>query len=326
MSPNAIHIVVPDLLDTPRAAQLAGIPRLKTLEALLAKADREPAGTGVEPVLFDLFGLDCPNEVDLPTAALSYLADTGSVPRNAMVQAIPVLLRPDQDRLLLFDFPPNEISTDQADELVALFNRHFAQDGLRMQAPTPGCWYLHLKKSPELTTSPLSDAIGRNIDPFLPQGADARQWRGYLNEVQMLFHECPANLARQENGRMPVSGIWLSGLGELPSEPPIRKFAEIEGDLPLLRGLQEWADRSGAGDADDKLIVLDAVRQAVIHGDEPGWLEALRQLDAVLAEQVGGGREVRLYDCAGQVYQFRPGHRRRWWRRVKPLSETLSAN
>ena len=55
-----------------------------------------------------------------------------------MEHADPVHLRPDRDRLILFDSRNLGITHEEAGALVGLFNGHFAADGMRLQAPDLG--------------------------------------------------------------------------------------------------------------------------------------------------------------------------------------------
>ena len=59
-------------------------------------------------------------------------------------------------------------------------------DGLRFFAPNPTRWYVAIDWLPEIATSPLRAAAGRNID-VLPKGPTLT-WHRWFNEIQMLFH------------------------------------------------------------------------------------------------------------------------------------------
>ena len=48
---------------------------------------------------------------------------------------------------------------------------------------------------------------GEDIDRFLPAGRDGKAWHAVMNEVQMLFHDHPVNVAREARG-IPVPDCW----------------------------------------------------------------------------------------------------------------------
>lgn len=318
MTDQVLHLVIPGLLGPmPRLDAAQAGQRFPTLERWLARADREPVADDAEALLFQLFGLPVPDGADLPTAALCYLADSGQSPDGVVYHATPVHLRPDQDRLLLFDAPAADLTADEAVRFVEAFNNHFAPDGWRLSAPVPGRWYLHVSGAPELRTHPLGDVVGRNVDLFQPEGPDAALWLQRLNEVQMLFHGLPVNHERENTGRLGVNSLWLHGGGVLPVERG--RSLHVMGEAsPLLDGLIRLAGRPLA----ERLQWFGQARRAVWDADPQAWLEALGQIEQLLRDNTG---ETLLYPGDGHAYRYRPVHRWRLWRRRLPIASLLLA-
>lgn len=312
------HLVVPGLLGPmPRLADI-GSSRFPLLERLLARADRQGAASGYGETLFGLFGLAPPEDADLPSAALAYLGDTGAAPVGVVFHAAPVHLRPDQDRLLLFDHPGEDLTEAETAVFVDAVNRHFAADGWRLEATSAGRWYLHLPQQPRLRTHPLAEVVGRNVDLFQPSGEDAAYWQGCLNEIQMLFFDLPVNARREAAGRLPVSGLWLHGGGELAAAAS-HPFASLEGADLLLAGL---AASAGDASGDERLVVSRDAWRAVQDADPSAWQQALAGLELRLPQLMSQG-ELRLYPCHGQCHIYRPAHRYRVWRRPRSLREMM---
>jgi hypothetical protein len=315
VSDQVLHLVVPGLCGPPpRTTTAAGDdscrpPRFATLERWLARADRAPVAKDPEALLFELFGLALPAQGDLPTAAPCYLADSGEAPEGVVFHADPVHLRPDQDRLLLFDTPAGDLTADEATAFVGAFNAHFQNDGWCLSAPQPGRWYLHVAQQPALRSHPLGEVIGRNIDLFLPEGSAAQDWRQRLNEVQMLFHGLTVNAEREASGRLAVNGLWLHGGGPLPAAP--RRAPQPDAAAPpLLIGLRSLA----VGADVPRVAWLDAPRRAQWDSDVAAWWAALADVEGRLAEAAAAG-PVCLYPGDGFAYRYRPAHRWRVWRR-----------
>jgi hypothetical protein len=320
MTDQVLHLVVPGLLGPlPRRCQShpALQQRFPIIERWLARADRCAVPVDPDRLLFRLFAADVPQDGDLPTAPLCFLADSGErFAGGAIFHAEPVHLRPDQDRLLLFDLPADSLDAAQAAAFVAAFNDHFADDGWRLCAPTPGRWFLQVAQPPrDLHTRPLGEVIGRNVDLFLPTGVDAGSWRRRLTEVQMLFHGLAVNHQREAQGRPTVNGLWLHGGGRSVVHPR-RALRLDDGAPPLARGLASVAD--GAPVA--RLRWLGRAQRAVWDGDVEGWRQAVSEVEDYLAASDG---ELWLYPGDGHGYCYHGAHRWRLWRRRRPLRERL---
>ena len=203
------HLLVPGLFGAARQGdEDLLIPRLPRLEKILARADRQPGAVGYLQTAFALFGQSAEPGADLPTAPLCYAQETQTTPSGWWMHADPVHLRPDQDRLILFDGRMLEIGASEAEDCVAAFNAHFAGEGLQLLAAQPTRWYLKLAAPPGVVTTPLNDVTGRNVNHFLPRGERRSHWCRLLNEVQMLFHHLSVNQQREARGLAPINGLW----------------------------------------------------------------------------------------------------------------------
>ena len=314
-----LHLLVPGLLGpAPRGA--AALPRLPNVERVLARGERRDGPASYVAALFELFGQPVSVDEDMPSAALCHARETGKAADDWVLHADPVHLRPDQDRLLLFDAGILDLEAEEAAALADCFNGHFAADGLRIEAPTPGRWYLRCAEPPGVCTTTLDEVTGRNLDPYLPTGPRARFWRGVLNETQMLFHDHPVNAARISAGREPVSGIWLSGGGRMPPRGSTR-IAHLTGDDLLAEALAAQADPvSSAG---DELIVEQALWRAMLAADAAAWMAALVEFDRRLDTWLDTDRPCRLSVCDGRAVHWERSMRRRFWRRVRPYVDCL---
>ena len=110
---------------------------------------------------------------DWPLAPITLAAD-GGAGRGYWLRADPVHLRVMRDRIVLADSSAFELSQQEADALVASIGQHFG-DALRPLPLHPTRWYLQFRAVRRTcVTTPLSVATGRDIEPLLPQGDDAR--------------------------------------------------------------------------------------------------------------------------------------------------------
>jgi hypothetical protein len=89
------------------------------------------------------------------------------------------------------------------------------------------------RASPRIRPRP---SPGRTLEPFLPQGDEARDWRRLINEAQVLLHNHPLNMAREAAGRPTANSLWPWGAGSLPGRATA-PAARIEASHPLAIGL-----------------------------------------------------------------------------------------
>lgn len=336
-----IELLVPGLLG-PLPMPPDEMPRIPVLERLLGRAERLPAaGTDQIATLFDRFGVESDEGQDLPSGPFSHLGDNAEMDSAGFwLHADPVHLRPDRDRLLLFDSRHIGLTPAEAQSLVSLFNTHFVGEGLRLEAPVPQRWYLRADDPPRIKTSPLHAAVGRNIDSLLPAGDDAKAWARLLNEVQMLFHQAEVNRCREEDGRLLVNGIWLWGGGRLPASLSPPEFEVVYADQPLAVGLARAAAlqvRSSPDNFDpatdcvsskNLLLYWDDFLPAVLDVDTAAWVCAAEKLEKWLTGWVRGRGaracgQIEIYPCDGSRFRITPRTMRRFWRRPAALEHLL---
>lgn len=319
------------LLET--AAQDLHLPALQTL---LARGTRQPCpAEGVEAALCAALGIA--RQQDWPLAPITLEADGGVAGGAYWLRADPVHLQVMRDRIVLADGSAFELTQSEADALAAAIGQHFGAD-LSPMALHPRRWYLRLEHAPRLTTTPPSVAAGRNIDPLLPQGEDTMQFRARLNELQMLLHDHPVNLAREARGELSVNALWLWGGGHQPATrgipmPLLARDADARA-LGAFCGAHVHALPAHPDAAllePDGIVLLDALTRAGQVGDAYGWREALRELEQdwfvplLGALRRIGPHGLRLIDPVnGKALHLRARDAWRVWRRSRNLITMLS--
>jgi len=233
--------------------------------------------------------------------------------------------------------PPGslQLSLPEAHALIADINLHWREAGLEIQALGSTRWYLHLPAAPNLRTTPLDQMDGEYLTPHLPRGADARYYLKLINEVQMLMHAHPVNLARENEGRPAVNGLWLWGGGNL-ADSIVERNAKTTLDLVAGNDFELRALARHAGCAfsapPKKLSEMHATGRALValtpfdgsmYGDIAAHLAQLEQdWFHPLLQQLTWGRirQVRLDLIGQQAVTLTPGQVWRFWQK-----NTLSA-
>ena len=225
-------LLVPGMLAI-AAERLAAMPALERLACYAAPPRAEP--NGMAAALFAVLGLSA----DTPVAPLALLGAGGDPRDDYVLCADPVHLAADRDTVVLVQ-RVDDVPAEARARLVRMLDDHFAADGLRFEALRSDAWFARCANVPDVRMTPLDAALRRPLFPHLPAGADARRWRSWQNEIQMLMHEHPVNDERDAHGEPTVTGLWFWGGGRLrdAADAPlafVAAAAGVPGDL--ARGL-----------------------------------------------------------------------------------------
>ena len=328
-----LDLLVPDLLLPPDAPAALRALRLPALEKWLARADLQSVpGHGAAAWLASEYGLASPP----PVAAIS-LAGEGETADGAWMRADPVHLRIDHDYLRLHDASILEVRRDEADALAGALQDHFRQDGLELCVVSPDRWYLRAPAGELPNTTPLEEALGRDVFGLLP-GNTAINWRSAITEAQMVMGAHEVNARREAEGKLAINSVWFWGEGVLPVEVRMR-YAQVYANddvfargLGLLSGaevrtLATISDVDLARPEDSVLVAIHALTPFLRRGDEAGWRAAAATLDELWFAGLGHAIErfdhVRLILPAGKdtrIANLSGASRWRWFRARKPLA------
>jgi len=330
------HLVIPGLLwpkdsinDITRGLDL---PALATLLGR-GRLERRPA-LPFEHWLGKAFGV---HGEETPFGALRLFGE-GLDPGNTDWLCVdPVHLRFSRDTLVVGGAAELDITQHEAEQLAAELNAHLADFG-EFIVPHPRRWYLRLRHGARITTSALSTVTGRTIEPFLPQGDDAREWRRFINEAQVLLHNHPLNMAREAEGRPMANSLWPWGAGALPSGASA-PAAHVHADHPLAHGLAKLAGVSASpmpARLDDavlqSLTLPEVLSEAAQSLDAPAWRAGLVELEAnwfaplLAALKLRRPQRLRLTalgDAATIDVTINAGDLWKLWRRPKPLQNIV---
>ena len=329
--------VIPHLFPTQHLLKAAAPDlHLPALQTLLARGTRESCpADGTEAALCAALGIK--RQQDWPIAPITLAADGGEVEDAYWLRADPVHLRVMRDRIVLANDDVLSVSRGEADALADAIGLHFG-DELRPLPLHPRRWYLRFPVAPQLTTTPLSVAVGRDIDPLMPQGCDAMRFRSQLNELQMLLHDHPVNQARESRGELPVNSLWLWGGGHSPPSRSLSVAMYTRDPEALALGafcnahLHALPARLDAPLLNTNgIILLDGLVRSGQVGDACGWREALREMENEwLAPLLGALRKIgppglRLLDPVnGKALHLQARDAWKLWRRPHRLSSMLS--
>jgi len=270
-----LTITVPGLLGLPAATLEASAPFARLARIAVAKRGSEG---------FAAATLQALGGTGAPAAPLLALG-AGCDPRaDYVLVADPVLLVAGRDDVRLAA-RIDDLDATTVSGLIARCNAHFATDGLAFAAPRRDRWFVRTSFRPALVTVATDVVAGGTVLPHLPQGADARIWRRWGDELQMLLHAAPENDARERAGLRRVNGLWFWGGGmltDVPRVPALHAYATADATGDLVRGLAQHGPREPAPlpsrFADSMLageriaIALPTVTEATLSAVTAAWI------------------------------------------------------
>lgn len=307
------------------------------LRKLLFKADRQThVATNFYQALFSFFGYPTDFNQSLPIAVYAM----ESVANDAFcVIAEPVHLRADQATLRLFDQRLLDISDDEWADLYSVCRDFFAeQDWVLIQSEDKR-WYLQPSGHNEIITTAICDVMGDSIDPQLPTGKDAMFWHRLMNELQMLLHTHPVNIAREQQEKPMINSLWFWGAGKI-TQTIKSELNYVWGGGSEVKGLSRSAQikHSNITDFDRQLasrqlatgkhlLIIDDLMSHNAYQDVEDWYQCLTTIIqdyfSPLLELLQAGKldELIIYPVNGVSYRITPRNLRYFWRRIKALQD-----
>ena len=353
MDVTELHVIVPGICGPLcETESLEHSDTVRQWVQRLSRAEEQVSYDTLDDAVADIFGLDT-GAGDLPSAALLMKADHRYDDSRYYMQAAPVHLEADLDHAVLTPAEDISISEDEAAALCESLNKHFDEDGLSFCMLSKDQWVVSSSEEIRLSTTPLSDAIGRNINFLLPRGDMSASWKKILTEAQMLMHSHEVNSRRTDSGLMTINSLWFYGAGRLsgPLENGTQEKATDTSGVfticshdEMFRGIaaaigcdfqecisvNEYTDylrsvsdiESGTHETGDRkhVLHLSALEQVVNYIDVRPWRQRLEELliqwlYPLMSYAAKNGMRMVLYPCNGKQYSFKKLDRWKLWRR-----------
>jgi hypothetical protein len=255
----------------------------------------------------------------------------GSRPEGTWACARPVHLLTAIDHLQI---APAAVVLDE-DESATLgrdLNGHFSDRGFVFHAVgRDRDWALECPAQTDCSSIEPAGLSGRNLRDLMPAGRDGAAIRSLMNEIQMLLHEHPVNVARAAHGLPVVNALWLWGFGRADDATQFEGPA-IYTDDAWLAGLWKihGAEANAIADLAAGLARIDndaLLGWSGLAASAPGEsiLEAERRCLAPARAALRSGSIDDLDMLLGErAFATGRGARLRFWRRGKPLAELLA--
>ncbi|HHV28706.1 cofactor-independent phosphoglycerate mutase [Acetivibrio mesophilus] len=146
------------------------------------------------------------------------------------------------DQKTMIDYSSDEISSEEAKELIGEVNKHFKSDSMCFY---PGISYRHCmvwnNGSTGLKLTPPHDILEKKITDYLPSGESTKILLDMMIKSYDILKDHPVNKARVSRGLRPANSIWLWGEGKKPSIPKFYDKYKLNGSVisavDLIKGI-----------------------------------------------------------------------------------------
>lgn len=148
----------------------------------------------------------------------------------------------DYEEKVIEDHSADEITTEEAAELLKVIIEHFEKGPLKFYT---GVSYRHAliwsNGSMEVDLTPPHNILGKEIKDYMPKGTNNELIYQMMKESYDLLSSHPINVARRERGLRPANSIWLWGEGTKPELPNFEETFGKKGSMisavDLLKGI-----------------------------------------------------------------------------------------
>lgn len=342
---SQLHVIVPGICGPLAEIQsLQNSDVIKKWITVLSKSEGSVSQGSIIEVVNSIFNLN--HGHDFPSAALTLLACEQYDETRFYMHADPVHLRADMDHAVLTSSKDLNIGKSEALALCKSLNQHFNQDGIEFILLNDSQWFIAVDNVIDMQTTPLAEAVGRNINFILPKGKDSTPWKQLLTEAQMLMHSHEVNAARERVGQLTINSLWLHGCGqlngELSSKPSIEnnvdnKVSSICSNEKMLQGLAGYlqcdympvpasvekyvAHYLANNNNSANVLHLSELEHLVNYTDVTMWLDTLAELlenwlYPLLKVAHKNNIKLTLYPCNQMQYQFSKYDYLRFWRQA----------
>jgi len=150
------------------------------------------------------------------------------------------------ESLLIKDHSSGDISTEEANELIELANKEFANEKMHFYT---GVSYRHclIVKDGEThyELTPPHDVLEQTTAKYLPKGEGCEFIEKIMRRSYELFKDHPVNVKRVKNGLNPANSLWIWGQGKKPAMPTLYEKYNITGStisaVDLIKGIGIYA-------------------------------------------------------------------------------------
>jgi hypothetical protein len=185
-------------------------------------------------------------------------------------------------------------------------------------------WFMRADGWAALDTASADVATAMNLTDWLPLGERAIDYRKLQNEVQMLWHDHPANAEREARGFATINSFWPWGAATAADvAPPMLACADVPPWLAAMAQRHGVPFTQLLGEGRSFVFCEGSLAEAALATDWAGWLQHMQRLDKdiftpLLGALAGsGGKATLVLSHRNALAEFTTTGlaQRKFWRR-----------
>lgn len=325
------HYIVPGL---EQAVQLfkPTVEQYPSLSRLLSRVKPQSVINNPYRLIAQLCNLVLLEDQDFPLAALLAKQQLQHhFPENSYwIQAVPVQLIADRDRLLLRKPSlPIGLTLQEQERLANQMLNHFADRFKQVLVTKNDGWLFELQAAANIRTVNHECASESPLDQMMPQGRDKATWDLVINEIQMMLH--------MHHGEQAIfNSLWFENNGCLPDksntvsnclhteECSMRALGEFL-DCPVTESVETCID---SGKFSKVIKYDDALNQALLNQSVTDSESSLRRVDQHISDLFSHLKtkkisSINFYPANGLQFQFTGRDFYKFWLRNLPVEKRL---
>lgn len=117
-----------------------------------------------------------------------------------------------RDRVHLIPLTSETITPLESLQLIEVIKPWFNELGWQIYDSSPQEYFIQTKEPFDYISPSLEVASSEQLEHFLPQGKNLKNWQTLLTEIQMIWFNHPVNEARKTAGLPTINSVWLDGM------------------------------------------------------------------------------------------------------------------
>jgi hypothetical protein len=149
---------------------------------------------------------------------LAYWSDFLKSPTGFCYYCEPVHLRADLSDAIVFDRTHFALSLSEAQSLAHALNQYLQGSPYRIEIADSYHWYLLSENEIPQGIPSLRKMHNHPIGGVLTDPKFSSEWRRLMSELQIVLHQQPENMEREQRGELTVNGVWIHSGGCIESQ------------------------------------------------------------------------------------------------------------